>query len=312
VKRKIAFILHGKTRNIPKIISQLSEIFNPGFILSFHVTQYAYHAAEISYSIAKEGVNYIIAVGGDGTLNEVVNGVMKAKNEGLINNDAWNSLKIGLLPRGTGNDFAKTIRVNFNFQSLKEWIETDSYTEIDLGLADYQNTRGQSTSRYVINITDLGLGGIIAHKLSGSSKLFGATFTYQAIIISSLLGYRNKLMKIKADGFDYEGKVMSLVVANGKYFGAGLGVAPEAVPNDGLFSVVIIGEISLFDYLKNLGRIRKCQRVDHPQLKYYSAKEIGIESGAEQLPIDMDGEFVGYSSLKINIVPKALKFIAPQ
>ena len=102
---------------------------------------------------------------------------------------------------------------------------------------------------------------------------------------------------------------MNLVIANGKYFGSGLGIAPDADPADGQFSVVLIGEISMLDYLKNLGQVRKCEKIIHPELKYLSAKEISIEHVGEPLPIDMDGEFIGYSPMKISMVHNALKFI---
>ena len=311
MKKKIAFIVHGKIKRHQQIISQIKEVFTAGYDLIFHVSQYSRHAIELSTAAVKDGAVFIIAVGGDGTLNEVANGVMNAKNDGFIDDLKWNNVKIGVLPRGTGNDFCKTIRVSYDLQLLKKLIESDSYKSIDLGLATFQDTDSNTTKHYFINITDIGLGGIIARKLSGSSKPLGAVITYQAIIISSLIGYRHKRIKVKADSFDYEGKVMSFIAANGKYFGAGLGIAPDARPDDGLFSAVIIGEISIWDYLMNLGRIRKCLKVEHPEVKYFNAREIHIESLTQPLPIDMDGEFVGYSPLKINIVPKVLKFIAP-
>ena len=100
-------------------------------------------------------------------------------------------------------------------------------------------------------------------------------------------------------------------MANGKYFGAGLGVAPDAKPDDGILEVVLASEISLWDYIKNLGNIRKCEKVLHPKMKYFSAKEIVIETPERKLPIDMDGEFIGYSPMKVTVVPQALKFICP-
>ncbi len=311
MKKKIAFIVHGKIKKHQQIISQIKEVFSARYDLSFHISQYSRHAIQLSSSAIQDGASFIIAVGGDGTLNEVANGVMNAKNNGFIDDLQLNNVKIGVLPRGTGNDFCKTIRVSYDLQALKKLIENDSYKPVDLGLATFQGTNGNTAKHYFINITDIGLGGIIARKLSGSSKLLGAVITYQAIIISSLISYRHKKIKVKADSFDYEGKVMSFIAANGKYFGAGLGIAPNALPDDGLFSAVIIGKISIWDYLMNLGRIRKCLKVEHPEVKYFDAREIHIESLTEPLPIDMDGEFVGYSPLKINIVPKVLTFIAP-
>ena len=136
--------------------------------------------------------------------------------------------------------------------------------------------------------------------------------TYQKGILTALLTYKNQPVKVRANTFDYEKSVMSLIVANGRFFGGGMGVAPDARVDDGLFSVVIIGEISTLVYLKNLGEIRKSRKIEHPELKYLSASEILIESRSGPLPIDMDGEFIGYTPVKMKVIPAAIRFIAPK
>lgn len=137
----------------------------------------------------------------------------------------------------------------------------------------------------------------------------GATLTYQRAILTTLLTYKNQPVRAKADGFTYEGSIMNFIVANGKYFGSGLGIAPDAVADDGEFSVVILGEISLTDYIKNLGSVQKCRKISHPGLHYKSAKEVFIDSPAGPLAIDMDGEFIGYSPMKVSITPAAVRFL---
>lgn len=297
---KISFILHGKHRNNAKLVTGIQETFANSYEVVFYFTEFSGHATGLARQAALLKSSYIISAGGDGTLNEVANGVMLSGNK---------DVKVGLLPHGTGNDFAKTIGVTNNVGELKNLIESNSVKEIDLGFVNFKDKQGKDESRYFINITDVGLGGFIAQKLDGSSKWMGAFLTFQKAIITTFLTYKHRWVKSKADGFTYEGKILSYIIANGKYFGAGLGIAPDAKPDDGLLNITLGADISLWDYLMNLGKVRKCLKIEHPQMSYQPAKEIMIES-KEPLPIDMDGEFVGYSPIKVTIVPKALKFLA--
>jgi len=298
---KISFILHGKLKG-SKLVSHIQNTFSNLYEVVFYFTEFSGHASELARHASLSNSTYIISTGGDGTLNEVVNGVMLSGNK---------EVKVGLLPYGTGNDFAKTIRVSQNIQELKKLIESNSVSEIDLGFVNYKNTQAQNIARYFINITDVGIGGSIAVKLFGSSKWMGAFLTFQKAIVTTFFTYKHQPVKISADSFSYEGKILSCIVANGKYFGGGMGIAPAAVPNDGFLEIVLASEISLWDYLRHFGKIRACQKINHPHVSYHQAKEILIESPLN-LPIDMDGEFAGYTSMKISVAPKAIQFICPQ
>ena len=304
--KKIVFILHGKIKRQDKLIAQLKFLFGEAYQPCFYVTTHADHSVELAQHAVAEGATHIICLGGDGSLNEVVNGVLTS---GQAESDISN-IKIGLLPYGTGNDFARTMGVLNDGRLLKQWIDDDSYRSIDVGHTGYCDRHGKTTSRYFINITDVGIGGAIAQDLDTSSKMFGPTLTYQKAIISALLTYKNRAVKITGDTFTYTGKIMSLVVANGRFFGGGMGIAPDAKVDDKLFSVVVIGAISIFEYLQNLGNIKKSKRIEHNELQYLSVSEILIESAdAEPLPIDMDGEFIGYTPIQMKVVPAAINFI---
>jgi YegS/Rv2252/BmrU family lipid kinase len=296
--KKISFILHGKYKGNHKLVSRIRETFGNSYELVFSFTQHIGHGKDLAKEAALSNSGYIISVSGDGTLNEVANGIMFSGNK---------NVKLGLLPHGTGNDFSKTILVSNNVLRLKQMIDQNMCREIDLGLVHFKNIEGNDESRYFINITDVGLGGFIAQKLSGSSKWLGATLTFQKAIITTFLTYKHQLMKTKADDFIYEGKILSYIIANGKYFGGGLGIAPDAKPDDGWLHITLGGEISLWDYLLNLSKVRQCKKIEHSQMKYLRAKEISIETPSQ--PIDMDGEFIGYTPMRISIVPKTLQFI---
>lgn len=297
--KTISFILHGNLRTQQQLTAQIQETFQSELRVIFYYTEFTGHAIELAKQAALANSAYIIATGGDGTLNEVVNGVLLSGNKAVI---------VGLLPCGTGNDFARTIQATNQVADLKHLISSNSVQPIDAGHLRFQNEKNETQSRYFINISDVGIGGSIAQKLSHSTRWCGAFLTFQKAIVSTFFTYKHQMVKTRADDFFYDGPILSYIVANGKYFGGGMGIAPDAKPNDGLFNIVLGAEISLWDYLKNFFTIRSCKKVNHPQMKYLQAKKISIESETP-LPIDMDGEFVGYSPLEVSIMPNELRFL---
>lgn len=303
--KHIIFIIHGKAKGKNSVMENIEKKFAAEEV-QIEITQYQNHAAEIACNAVKTGFRYIICAGGDGSLNETANGIM----QGLKFLSAENKSKVCLavLPLGTGNDFIKTMHSPDTVEALHLAIKNNSIQEIDLGFVEYYSKSGEKQQRYFINIVDVGMGGIVAEKLSKYSKWLGANLTYQRAILSTLITYKNQAIEATSNTFHYKGNMMNFIIANGKYFGSGLGIAPEASPLNREFSVVILGEISILDYLKNLGKVKRCEKIIHPQVQYHRAETIELNS-ALPLPIDMDGEFVGYSPLKISIHKQVLKFI---
>lgn len=298
--KRIAFIIHGRIAVNLKLIRNIEDVLN-GYEYKFFVTKHSNHATELTKQAIADGYNYIICVGGDGSLNEVVNGIMRTPK-------GDKEVYIGLLPYGTGNDFAKTLHISQRVEDLKKCIDKHSYKAIDCGHVGYTEGDNSKGSRFFINITDVGLGGIAAERINGYPRWLPAVVAYQLAIVSTLFTYKKKKMQAEADTFKYYGTAMNIIVANGKYFGSGLGIAPHAEPNDGKLAVVLAANISLWDYLINIGTVRKCEKVNHEQMHYYTANKITV-SGEVPMAIDMDGEFIGYSPMHINIVPGVLNFL---
>jgi diacylglycerol kinase (ATP) len=303
----IAFIFHGKIRKWNHIFSQLKQSFNADHKLASFITKSAMHSIELAEQAVMEGFTHIISIGGDGTLNEVANGLMNAKKQ--MSEEDWHRIRLGVLPMGTGNDFIKTVNAPKDIEGIQKLVLTDSFKNIDLGLVKYQATDGGTLSRYFINIADVGIGGVVVEKLNRYSRWLGPRLTYQRAILSTFLRYKGSTVKAIADDFTYEGRIKGLVVAKGKYFGSGLGIAPDAAPDNGQFAVVVLGEISMLDYLKNLRDVSRCKKIIHPGVHYKTAKKVLIESSEEPMPLDIDGEFVGYTPLNISIAPSAIKFL---
>jgi diacylglycerol kinase (ATP) len=299
--KKIAFIIHAKAKQKQALIKDINLLFDlPDFETQVFETQHYQDAIILAQNAADKGFTHIIACGGDGTLNEVLNGILLSKNTGV---------KLGLIAKGSGNDFIKTIQSPATLVALRQAILQDSSLKIDIGKASFQSRENKPETRFFINITDVGLGGEIAQELFLSKKIFGPSLTYQYFIIKKLLTFKPKKVKITGDDFVYESKVMNFCAANARYFGSGLGIAPEANITDGMLNAVALGDLNLFDYFKHLPAIRACKSIVHPEVKYMKSKTLYFEAENYPMPIDMDGEFIGFLPMKIETIRAAIEFI---
>lgn len=306
---RAALIVHGR---IPagqreELLRLLSKPGNIDWQLM--PTQYSGHATVLAREALLNNIYIIACAGGDGSLNEVANGMMQAFQQGIP--ELRERARLLIIPRGSGNDFVKTIGSPAAIPELLSLLEEDRYKTTDLGLVHFTDLSGKKAERYFLNITDVGMGGEVAERLSTYSKWMGPLLTYQRAILATLLSYRHRSVQATIDGKAFSGRIMNFVVANGKYFGSGMGIAPDAEPGDGLFELVILGKISLLDYARNITTVKACKAVIHPELTYTKAREIEVHSEEGPMAIDMDGELAGYSPMKISIVPSALKIIAP-
>lgn len=304
---KIACIVHGKIFRKDRLTDELAEVLGKQHDLTVFTTAHHGEATSLTEQALTEKFTHIIAVGGDGTVNEVVNGIMNSR--GNLSAEAWDKIRLGILPRGTGNDFVKSLNLPQDLKGIHSLIEADQFVAVDLGRVTFITDEQQKATRYFANITDLGLGGVVAEKLSRSTKWLGKTLTYQLAIIRTFLSYKHQEVSVETDFWNHTGRIMNLIIANGQFFGSGLGIAPEASLSDGLFDVIVVGEISVLDYLKNLPRLRKSLPIQHPEVTYHTATDLKIDSPGHQLPIDMDGEFIGYSPMEVSMVRGALKVL---
>ena len=312
---KIAFLINRLIKNYDTILKDIQNTFaETDYQLYF--SDFSGHLVDLAQKALKDGKNTIITVGGDGTHNEVINGVLahfKIGNNSEIESYDLENLKkirLGLYPAGTGNDFSKSINIKPNALQLKNEIANGKSRLLDLGWTSFTDKQNKPTNRFFINITDVGMGGEVARKLENKIPLLSNKTQYAIRIVSTFLTYKKALIQAKSENYDWKGQVMNFIVANGKWFGNGLGVAPDAVLHDGFFEIAILGDIGLLDYLKHLDTVKKGEKVIHPEVSYNRIKEIFITSGdGSSVPIDMDGEFVGYAPLTLKNIPQTINFI---
>ena len=258
---------------------------------------------ELTTNAINKGVDYLILVGGDGSVNEGVNGYFDADSE------LRKKVILGVYPAGSGNDFSKSLGVENNLEQLLLLVKNYSFKKIDVGLMHFNNVDNTPGKRYFINIADIGIGGYVANKISDSKKRLGGDFTYTKALIQSFFKYKKQIVRLTSQDYNWTGRMMSICMANGKYFGSGMCIAPDAKLSDGKMQLVIIGEVSLYDYLKNITKIKKGHKVIHKEVEYAFAEKCEIVAVDNPCPIDMDGEYVGTTPLKTEIISNQLKML---
>lgn len=268
-------------------------------------TKRQFHVFELVKDIINDNHTHIICVGGDGSLNEVINAVLNKPDKDLIPT-------IGYIPFGSANDFSKTVNLEHLTPTLFIKLLHSHPTMIDLGLIHFTDLSGSKISRYFINVADVGIGGYVVEKLNRKNKkLLGATLSYFLSILDGFLTYKKQTIVYEADGKTKTEKSMAIVIANGKYFGDSLCIAPNAKINDGKLNMVVLGNITTFDYILNLSNLKNGRHIEHKEVSYTMIDRVVIKHLDTPLPIDCDGEFIGYTPAEFHSVPNYLPFLLP-
>jgi len=279
-----------------------------GVAVREHVTTRAGEAIEITRAALTEGITRIVAVGGDGTLSEVVNGYLD-DNERPLNPQA----AIGILPGGTGADFCKTLGISSREQAIQALLGATIKT-IDAGRITLNDTRRQTFTRAFINLASFGLGGDTAmwvNRWRGKrSRLLKGQAKYALAALRALDRYRNHRVRVRFDQqSELEIDSNLLVVANGRYAGGGMMLAPEARLDDGLFDVILADGATRLDIIKELPRIGRGGHLKNPRVSAHRARVVSITTD-EPLAIDVDGDFAGHTPAELVILPSVVKMLS--
>lgn len=243
----------------------------------------------------------VCVVGGDGTVNEAVNAFIEGDSP--LSPEA----ELTIIPVGSGTDYAKTVELPIGLDHAERVLQADKARLVDVGKATYVNVRGATETRYFANILQAGVGGSVVDKVNRSSKLLGGRIAFLWAIITTLPGYENQFVEVEIDGqVAASGPMNSVIIANGRYYGSGLKPAPMAELDDGLFEVVLIGDVGLGESLSSLGKLRKGDHLEHPKVSHFRGKRVIATSPGEVLA-EMDGELVGKLPMEVEILPRHLR-----
>lgn len=290
----------GKTRKRWNHIREALQSFLKEFKCEF--TEKPLQAIEISRVALKEGTELVVGVGGDGTMNEIANGFYE--NRKIINPEAT----LGIVPSGTGCDFTKSLNIPLGLKNALEVITQAPSSLIDIGRVSFRGNSGEEQERFFLNVSDFGIGGDVVRKVN-ENRMKRRASSYLKCLISTFLSYKNKRLKIKIDDEELPvDEYLIGTISNGRIFGRGMKIAPEAKLDDGLFDVVLIKGMEVFEFFRNGWRIYTGTHLSHPKISLIRGTKVEAISADEEndVLIEIDGEQLGKLPATFEIIPGSI------
>lgn len=287
----------GKTaRKWPHIMARLQSI---DLRFDYDITEAPGHARELAKDAVTKGYELVVSVGGDSTVNEVVNG--------LYDTGSIADVMFGMIGTGTGSDYIRTIGIPRAHLDACQCLRNPRKVSVDVGLIEYLSGN-KTVRRLFVNFAGMGFDAEIVRTTTLKYKRLNATASYLAGLLSALLFYKNKAVTLLIDGEASEEKVCTVLLSNGKYGGGGMFAAPEADISDGLLDVLIIGDLSKPDLLWSLPRVYRGTHLTHPKVTLKKAREIEIRSD-DSVVLQADGELLGGLPACFHVLPSLLNVV---
>ncbi|MCZ7588605.1 MAG: diacylglycerol kinase family lipid kinase [Gaiella sp.] len=259
------------------------------------------HLAELARKAALGGAGLLVVVGGDGSVHEVANGLV-----GLAGQP-----DVALVPRGTGWDFSRTFGISRTIdEAVRVALEGDVRT-IDLGRVSYRAWDGTDATAHFANVASAGMSGAIAKRANETTKALGGRASYLWAIFAVFSGWQASEIELSVDGERRSGRMFDVVVANGRFFGGGLRICPDAKPDDALFDVLTIGNVTKRDLVLTVPKIYRGTHLPHPKAELLRGTTVSVTSDTP-LPIELDGEQPGTTPVTFDVVPQALRLKVPR
>lgn len=278
----------GKTGHHIPTIEKLCKERSLDYIIE--VTKGPGDAAEIAKRYTKEEELRVYSVGGDGTLNEVVNGM------------AESSSSLAVIPSGSGNDFIRNFSSSHNIEEILKRSIEGSAAPLDLG---------KLNGKYFINISSVGLDAEIVYKAIKLKKspFIPSRFAYLLSIFTTVFGYKGKNLRVIMDNVEISGDTLLVAVANGRYYGGGMRVAPQAELSDGYFDICHIKKVSPFKVIRLFPRLIKGTHGTIKEVNFYKTKKVRILC-SEEITVNIDGELLRMKEAGFEVVTQAINFVA--
>lgn len=274
-----------------------------GLKFDWAFTDYPEHATGITREVLKSGYDLVVSVGGDGTMNEVVNGFFDMDN--LINPEA----KLAIFSRGTGCDFIRSFGIKKDIEGFYNVLKRNNVQKLDVGKTTFCKESGETRSKFFLNIADVGLGAETTRRVNRTRKHLKGFFAFLIGAILSIFKHHNGIITIEIDGQQVKtGRMNSVVIANARYFGGGMYISPKSKADDGFLDIIEIGDLNKLELIKNFHLIYKGEHLTHPQVTAYRGKQIKIISEPDGL-LELDGEQLGKTPAYFEIIPQAINLL---
>jgi YegS/Rv2252/BmrU family lipid kinase len=222
-----------------------------------------------------------------------------------VNGVAGADVELAILPMGTGQDFGRTYGIPTRYDDAVRLALAGTATTIDLGRAAFGGRE-----RYFANVGSIGMSGAVARRANGMSKALGGRVTFYYALVREFVAWHNTEVTLSFEGGERRGPMHDVIVANGQWHGGGMWLAPEARFDDGLFDVVVIGDVSKLDFVTTSPKLYKGGHVGHPRVEIVRSPWIEVDA-ARPLPVELEGEPVGTTPARFDVVPGALRVRVP-
>jgi len=217
---------------------------------------------------------------------------------------------LATIPIGTGMDFVRTYGIPHKFDDAVRTAVGGRTRTIDVGRVSFRTWAGEDAERYVCNVGSVGMSAAVAQRANGMSKALGGKATFFYALVRVFLAWQNTVIDVELDGVKRSARMHDVVVANGQYHGGAMWLAPEAQPDDGLFDVLLIGDVTKADFATTAPKLYRGTHLSHEKVELEKARVVVVDA-AETLPIELDGEQVGTTPARFEIVPGALRVRVP-
>jgi YegS/Rv2252/BmrU family lipid kinase len=261
------------------------------------------HLVELTRRAVRDGARLLVVVGGDGTVHEVVNGVLAAAD--------GSEIELAVLPRGTGKDFVRSLRIPTGLGKALDVARGGTTRVVDAGRARFTAWDGSPQEAYFANFAGAGISGAIARRANDTSKLLGGRVSFLRATIAVFVRWKSAAVTANVDGTERAGRMFEVLAMNGDYAAGGMWVTPEAQPDDALLDVLLIGDVTKADFVRTFPKIYRGTHLSHPKIELLRGRSVRIDS-SPALPIVLDGEQPGTTPATFELVPRALRVRVPE
>ncbi len=297
---KVAVIINGISRKKKRFYQHILPALQQKFSVEVFETKSSTHAIHLAAQAATKGFDVILSAGGDGTLNQVLNGLLIITGPLPV---------LGVIPLGSGNDFAALMDVRPEASHLINLLANRKSRPIDVGKISCLGKDGAQIVRYFINVSSLGMGPATVQRIERLPRWLGPGFRYFASVLNTFLTHPIEKFEVTTKDWTWSGKARVVAIANGKSFGNRIYIAPTAEPDDGVFNTLIATDMPLPKFLFTLQRLKSKQVVKDQSIVYATAQELQLSSMTSAF-IEAEGEMAGYLPATIVMQKHRIQFLA--
>lgn len=297
---KILIIINGISRKKNFFYREILPPLQENFEITVAETAYANHATLLASEALSRGFDCVLSAGGDGTLHQVINGVLSSKNSETLPS-------IGVIPLGSGNDFATACGIETSATSIIKLLKENSPKPTDVGKILCEDSQGNKIQKYFINVCSLGMGPATVQQMEKSPKWMSADLRYSTAILKTFFTHQPEKILAKSENWEFSGRVRVFAVANGKSFGNKIFIAPDAKMQDGWLNTFLASDLPLAKFLWYLQAIKRSIKITDSKIEYSKVKKVTLSSPQKVL-LEAEGELVGQLPARIEILENRIKF----